>query len=247
MRLNTDQIQIFQEQTVPENARLVGWSALVQAFGIQAPVRRPAAVSDSHVRGSRRAERTWNLFDKRYWPGEDFGDQLGFALRHEEIDLVILKRIFQSVPQETVVQFVRDAPTGAANRRVWFLYEFLTGVTLEVPEPTGTAIDLLNADEYFTGTARLSRRHKVRDNLLGTSRFCPILRRTTVLNDFVGRELGRKANEIIGRTGKHVVSARPISCFWPTAGLVLKSKGNGRRVGAWNDGAARCSRPVRIR
>jgi Fic family protein len=27
-----------------------------------------------------------------------------------------------------------------------------------------------------------------------------------VLNDFVGRELGRKANEIIGRTGKHVVS-----------------------------------------
>jgi hypothetical protein len=46
----------------------------------------------------------------------------------------------------------------------------------------------------------------VRDNLLGTPRFCPILRRTTVLNDFVGRELGRKANKIIGRTGKHVVS-----------------------------------------
>jgi len=206
MRLSTDQVRIFQEQTVPENARLVGWSALVQALGIQALVRRPAAVSDNHVRGSRRTEGTWNLFDKRYWPGEDFGDQLGFALRHEEIDLVILKRIFQFVPQKTVVQFVRGAPTGAANRRVWFLYEFLTGLTLEVPEPTGTAIDLLNADEYFTSTARLSRRHKVRDNLLGTPRFCPIVRRTTVLNDFVGRDLGRKANEIIARTGKHVVS-----------------------------------------
>jgi len=206
MRLNTDPIPIFHEKTVPQKARLAGWSALVRALGVQAPVRRPAAVSENYVGGSRRTEGAWTVFDKRYWPGEAFGDHLGFALRHEEIDLLVLKRVFGSVPQDAMVQFVRSAPTGAANRRAWFLYEFLTGMTLDIPDVAGAAIDLLNGDDYFTGAPRLSRRHKVRDNLLGTPRFCPSIRRTTALNDFVERQLGQKANEVIGRTGKHVVS-----------------------------------------
>ncbi len=39
MRLNTDPIPIFHEKTVPQKARLAGWSALVRALGVQAPVR----------------------------------------------------------------------------------------------------------------------------------------------------------------------------------------------------------------
>src|SRR5205807_4325694 len=56
------------------------------------------------------------------------------------------------------------------------------------------------------GPAHLSRRHKVRDNLLGTPAFCPIIRRTAALADFDARGLGNKANEVIGRTGAHVVA-----------------------------------------
>ena len=65
----------FQEKTVPADTRLAGWAALVQTFGVQAPVRRPSVVSGQHVKGSRREEGGWNVFDKRYWPGESFGDQ----------------------------------------------------------------------------------------------------------------------------------------------------------------------------
>ena len=117
MRLNSDPIPNFQEKTVPPDTRLAGWSALVRALAVQAPVRRPVAVSEKHVRGSRRQEGGWPVFDKRYWPGEEFGDHLGFALRHEEIDLLVLKRVFAAVPEEAVAAFVRSAPKGAPNRR----------------------------------------------------------------------------------------------------------------------------------
>lgn len=201
------QAEIFQERTVPTDTRLAGWASLVQKFGVQAPVRHPSVVSGQHIKASRREERDWNVFDKRYWPGESFGDQLGFALRHEDIDLLVLKRLFETVPHDTIAAFVRSAPTGAPNRRAWFLYEFLTGRTLDVPDAeTAGFTDLLDGRLYFTATPRLSRRHKVRDNLLGTPAFCPVIRRTQALIEFSARSLGTKASEIIGRTGANVVA-----------------------------------------
>jgi hypothetical protein len=204
---NDDHARTFQEKTVPTGTRLVGWAALVQTFGVQAPVRRPSAVSGQHVKASRREERDWNVFDKRYWPGESFGDQLGFALRHEDLDLLVLKRLFEAVPQDTVTAFVRSAPTGAPNRRAWFLYEFLTGRTLDIPDVAEASFtDLLDDRLYFTAAPQLSRRHKVRDNLLGTPAFCPVIRRTRALIEFGARALGTKANDVIGRTGANVVT-----------------------------------------
>jgi hypothetical protein len=204
---NNSSVGTFQEKTVPTDTRLAGWAALVRTFGVAAPVRRPSAVSGQHIKGSRREEGSWTIFDKRYWSGEEFGDQLRFALRHEDLDLLILKRLFEAVPQDTVAQFVRSAPTGAPNRRAWFHYEFLTGRVLDIPDAEGvSAIDLLDARAYFTGIKRLSRRHKVRDNLLGTPAFCPVIRRTKALADFSARALGNKANEVIGRTGAYVIA-----------------------------------------
>ena len=132
---------------------------------------------------------------------------MGFALRLEDLDLLVLKRLFPAVPRDTVTAFVRSAPTGAPNRRAWFLYEFLTGRTLDIPDAAEASFtDLLDDRLYFTATPRMSRRHKVRDNLLGTPAFCPVIRRTPALTDFGARELGSKANEVIGRTGASLVA-----------------------------------------
>ena len=132
--INNDRLGTFQEKTVPAEARLAGWAWLVQSFGVRAPVRRPSVVSDQHVKASLREAGEWTIYDKRYWPGDSFGDHLGFALRHENLDLLVLKRIFDVVPQDTVAAFVRSAPTGAPNRRAWFLYEFMTGRALDIED-----------------------------------------------------------------------------------------------------------------
>jgi hypothetical protein len=207
MRLESAPITIFQENTIPGGTRLAGWAALVHALAIPAPVRRPSCVSEKHVSGSRRQEETWAVFDKRYWPGDTFADHLTFALRHEDIDLLILKRLFEAVPQVEVETLVRAAPTGISARRSWYLYETLTGRTLPIDDaPNASAIDLLDPKAYFTGKPRLSRRHRVRDNLLGNGRFCPVIRRTKALTGFLGLDLAAKARETVGRTGTHLVA-----------------------------------------
>jgi len=207
MELRFDPPLSFQERLVPKGARPAGWAALVHGLGIAAPVRAPSAVSDGHIRGSQRNEDGWALFDKRYWPGENVTDHLGFALRHEAIDLLILKRIFDVLPPETIATFVRAAPTGALTRRAWFFYEALTGRTLDIEDAqTVTAADALDPKQYFTAIPRLSKRHRVRDNLLGTEGYCPVIRRTEALESFTARGLAQKAADTVGRTGGHLVA-----------------------------------------
>jgi hypothetical protein len=207
MKLELPPETTFQGRSVPNGTRLTGWAALVQAMALAAPVRRPSCVSGQFVRGSRREEGGWTVFDKRYWPGDNFADHLTFALRHEHIDLLILKRAFEAVPQAEVEALVRAAPTGAEARRAWHLFETLTGRALYLDDaPRAAAVDLLDPKAYVTGKPRLSRRHRVRDNLLGTGRFSPVIRRTKALTAFLERDLAAKARETVGRTGAHLIT-----------------------------------------
>jgi len=208
LRIETSPVPVFQEKTVPTATRLSGWAALVRALNVQAPVRRPSVISEQHIRGSRRQQAEWSVFDKRYWPGVDFAAHLSFALRHEPIDLLVVKRVFEAVSADVVQEFVRSTPTGASSRRAWMFYELLTGRTLDIPElpVTLAAIDLLDPETYFTAAPHYSRRHRVRENLLGLARFSPMIRRTGRLKAFLERQLGGKAREILGRTGANVVA-----------------------------------------
>jgi hypothetical protein len=207
MRLENKGLKTFQELAIPEETRIVGWAALAQALGVKGPVRKPRAVSTRHVSGSFRDNEDWRIFDKRYWPGETFGDHLDFALRHEDLDLLVLKRVFDAVDAEVVAAFVKATPTGIFSRRAWYLYELLTGRKLDVADDPGVpAVDLLDPEEYFTGKPRLSKRHRVRDNLLGTGGFCPVVRRTKLLAEFANMKLAGKAAETVGRVGGHLVA-----------------------------------------
>lgn len=207
MRLETARGPVFQEKTVPNGARLAGWAALTHALTISAPVRRPSCVSEQYVGGSRREEGAWVIFDKRYWPGETFADHLTFAIRHEYIDLLILKRVFEAMPQAEVEAFVRAEPAAMPVRRTWYLYETLTGRTLDADDaPRAVAVDLLDPRLYFTGKPRPSRRHRVKDNLLGAGRFCPVIRRTASLIEFIELDLAARARETVGRMGAHLVA-----------------------------------------
>src|SRR5690606_36480698 len=120
----------FQDKPVPAGAELAGWAALVQGLGVRAPVREPSCISDRHVGGSQRMDGGWRVFDKRYRTGSDLAAHLTFALRHEAIDLLVLKRVLEAAPPEAIEEMVRQTPTGAVARRTWFFYELLTGKRL---------------------------------------------------------------------------------------------------------------------
>jgi len=207
VRFQQRQPVTFQEQTVPRGTRLVGAAALVHELGVAAPVRRPACVANQHVSASRRTEERWTVFDKRYWPGDDLAGHLEFVLKHERADLLVAKRIFDALPKAAIEEMVRAAPTAAHTRRVWFLYETLADRILDVEDaPRVPAIDLLDPKSYFTGKPRLSKRHRVRDNLLGTGRYCPVIRRTRAIEQSLALNLAARARDTVGRTGGYLVA-----------------------------------------
>jgi Fic/DOC family len=205
--MDRSDLAYFQGNPVPTGTELVGRAALVHALDLKVPVYNPSAISSKHVGGSQRMEGTWRIFDKRYNAGTRLTDHLTFALRHENIDLLILKRAFNAIQAKVIEEFVSATPTGEVARQVWFFYELLTGARLDIDNaPNVAAVDALDPDLYFTTKSILSQRHRVRDNLLGTGAFCPIIRKTDALKRYLALDLAERAKETIGKTGAKLVA-----------------------------------------
>ena len=207
MLIKAQRPAFLQDEPAPAASSLAGWSALAYHFGISAPILRPSCVSDKHIHGNRKLDGIWSVFDKRYAPDETLEGHIVFALRHENMDMLLLKYILEVVPKRAIADIVTGAPASSIARKIWFYFETLTGRLLDIDDaPRLTAVPALDPRLYFTGRGKLSTRHRVRDNLLGTGDFCPTIRRTEKLQNFVNLELSAKAQETIGRVGKQLIA-----------------------------------------
>jgi len=207
LNLELDNLTLFQEKHIPRDASLTGMSALVHALNVDAPVRKPACVSSQRIKQITKDTGEWRIFDSKYAVADTVDAHLVFALRHENLDLLVLKRIFLALPEQELAAYVRSAPTGPLVRRIWFLYEYLTGRVLDVPDSGKVSnVDLLNRDHYFVVSGTVSARHRVRNNLLGTHRFCPVIRRTDTLDAFIGRQLSVRAHSILSKVSPLLIA-----------------------------------------
>lgn len=207
MKLELENSRLFQEKHVPQDASLIGMSALVQYLNVEAPVRKPACVSSRRIKQIKRDTGEWRIFDSKYAVEDTVEAHLVFAIRHEDLDLLVLKRTFLALPEKELAAYVRSAPTGPTVRRIWFLYEYLTGKILDVPDSGKVSnVNLLDSDQYFVVGGTVSARHRVRNNLLGTHRFCPVIRRTETLNSFIDKQLSVRAQSILSRVSPLLIA-----------------------------------------
>jgi hypothetical protein len=190
----------FHGRPVPEPMRTAGYAALIDHYGLKVPLpSRLAGIAERH----HRVQTTdWQLLTPRHAPSDDLRGHVEFALKWEGVDLGVLSALFRVVPDEEISTLIRTEPTGAYMRRLWFLHEWLMHRQLDVPEPGKVrAIPVIDLSQQF-GLAKgdLSSRHKVLDNLPGTSAFCPLVRRTERIETYLSKGLDRRAREIVGRT-----------------------------------------------
>jgi len=176
---------------------LAGYAALIAAHGLTVPLPRQLSATDE---GSSRLETPgWRLLTRRHAPQSDFGGHLTFALKHEGLDLAVLKRLFQAAGPAPVESMVRETPTGRFARRAWFLYEWLTGEKLDLPDAeAGAYVHVVDPKRQWASKSKLVRRQRVRDNLPGTPRFCPLVTRTERLARLVESDLLGRASEVMG-------------------------------------------------
>lgn len=174
---------------------LTGQAALLAELKL--PVRPPH--TESRILGARRRTETSETgtvetYSKEYAHAGGFKDHLHFALRHEPLDLGVLCAAFKAVGSTEIKTWMLEEPTGAYARRAWFLYEYLTGERLDLPDAkSGNYVDVLNAKRHLVGVSRASRRHRVRDNLLGAPGFSPTVRRTQKLTHHMEAALDQEA------------------------------------------------------
>jgi hypothetical protein len=113
-------------------------------------------------------------------------DHLLFSLKHDGVSLPILCELFEirkrADVEHEIARAVGTTPTGQYHRRLWYLYEWLTGRRLNLPAPsTSGFIRLLDPLEHVTGAETRHSRQRVIDNLPGNRAFCPLVRRSTAL------------------------------------------------------------------
>ncbi len=93
------------------------------------------------------------------------------------------------------------------SRKLWFLWEWLREEQLDIEDTTkGNFVPLINSKLQYEGKSRPSRRHRVRNNLPGTRNFCPLIRKTETLEQYIGKKLSETAVKNIGQTHPDLLS-----------------------------------------
>ncbi|OAE12487.1 cell filamentation protein Fic [Pseudomonas simiae] len=165
--------------------------ALAQPLRVESVIgtTRMSRESDGHV------ERK---YPASYQPTDDFAGHFEFGLKYEEIHLEFFARLFAAVGPEPIEAWCRQAPFGQYARRTGFLYEWLTGKHLDVPDVTnGGYVDAISALQYLTRVEPLRvRRWRINNNLPGVAAFCPVVRRTEFVQEALQFDLGAALREL---------------------------------------------------
>jgi Fic family protein len=147
------------------------------------------------------------MFTPRHSPHDSLFGHLTFALKYEGVNLSILKALFDIIDATEIINIVNTEPTGSYSRRIWFLYEWLQGVQLPLPDALkGNIVDVLDTSLQYSGLSRYSKRHRVQNNLPGVPTFCPIIRRTEKLDNFINMKLSEKARIVLGKVHLDVLT-----------------------------------------
>ena len=146
----------------------VGYGALLERYLLN-PIPH-WSVSYVALKGDRRTivepDLTTEIYPSRYDPGDTLGDHLEFALKYEGVNLEILKGVLTAADATELTTFVRGKPSGKYARKMWFLFEFLTGQRLDLPDLSrGNYVDLLEPDRYYAAPSSRSQRHRINNNL----------------------------------------------------------------------------------
>jgi hypothetical protein len=198
-------VTVFHEQSLPEQATPAGYAALIDAYRLEVPLPRTLAATGEHHRIKEQAG--WRILTPRHAASPDLEGHLTFALKYEGLDLAVLARLFAAIPPGKIEALVRATPTGSYARRIWFLYEWLTGKRLDLPDADkGTYVPVVDPEQQWAIEGANSPRHHVRNNLPGTPSFCPMVFRSKTLEQFVAKNLAGRAQAVVGEVPRDLLA-----------------------------------------
>jgi Fic family protein len=191
--------------------KAIGYQALIKQFKLSVIPHYRSTFIAMKGRGSTQVihGKETHIFPKTYDIEDSHNpfSQLEFALKHDGINLEIIRAIFNHIESKELESHIQQQPTSKYNRMLWFLYEYLTENTLKLEDCKKVKyIDLLDPKQYFTLSGIKSHRHGINNNLIGNQQFCPIIRRTSKLTSYLDKKLDVKAKEITDSYSPQIIS-----------------------------------------
>lgn len=199
------QVTVFHERRLPEPATPAGYSALIDAYSLRVPL--PRTLSATGQRHRIKEAEGWRILTPRHAPPATLEGHLTYAFKNEGLDLAVLKRLFQAVGAREIEVLVRSKPTGAYARSIWFLYEWLTGERLNLPDAdAGKYVPIVDPERQWAVAGENSTRHRVRNNLPGTPAFCPLVFRTPALERLIAMNLSQRAKDVVASVPRDLLA-----------------------------------------
>jgi hypothetical protein len=96
----------------------------MSAYHLEVPL--PDIVSAISQKHKQYMNDSWQMFSIRHKPENNLYSHLVVALKYEGVNLGVLNALFKSVSQKEL-EIIHLEPLGTYSRRIWFLYEWLTG------------------------------------------------------------------------------------------------------------------------
>lgn len=199
-------VTVFHGRTTPEEGYLAGYAAIIKTFDLQVVLPDTLALISKKHKQYKTNE--WLVFTPRYMPEDTLSGHLTFALKYEGIDLAILKALFQNSEDEDIKKLVANEPTGQYSRKIWFLYEWLLDKVLALPDlSSGNYVNLVDSGiQYCSFEFETSKRHRIRNNLPGVKEFCPMIRKTEKIEQYIELDLSNRIKNVLGKIHPDVMA-----------------------------------------
>lgn len=214
----------------------IGAAWLVQACGVRTLGRLPVL---SQV-GGRRATQVnqgfrLETYTQAMRPAAEPAAHLQFHLRHEVVHLECLARVFERTGPDFVQGWIAAEPTGQYARRAAFLYEWLTGHVLAVPERLGgNYVDAIDDTKLVAASRdRVVKvpRWRVNDNLAGTRAFCPTVVKSEAVQGAAALDVPRLFAELTDEFGEDLLRRAAVWMTLRESKASFAIEGEADRVG----------------
>lgn len=185
---------------IPIGAKPIGYRYLVDAYGLQLEHHCWSYVCPKWEKKSlhfKNPDLTLFLYPPSLRLSENPFEHLEFALKHEGVNLLILKNILKLIHEDEIKEYILSRPMGKFARILWYLYEGFTQTILNIPGiDQGAYVALLDPKKYYCSKGTRSPRHRVLNNLLGNIEFAPTVRRTSLLREYEKKQIENIAHQL---------------------------------------------------
>nr|WP_205634512.1 Fic family protein [Rhizobium altiplani] len=119
-------------------------------------------------------------------------------MKNEPVDTAVMAAAMKAIDPGVIEEMVRAEPNGAFSRRAWFLYEYFTAETLDLPDaPLVLYTKALDPDLNIGSVGINSPRHRVTNNMLGVPEFCVTVRKTSAIRAFQAEGIDEQARALV--------------------------------------------------